>query len=208
MNGQNCASGLFGDRKIYLILIVVTLSTNLCWGHGSFGNRTTAEKTTSSVFRKRDFGYMNVTRAGILKHNESNKFTISVVNGIHVDRRLGTGLGVGWDNYEKTKAFPIFLDIRADLQDKSTTAFIAGDLGYTLMWLDSDKGQERGGVFFNIGFGLKAPTANALISALFEVGYKNQKADGVEYDQTQFGNRPSGKYTSLNFFYVTAGLMF
>ena len=98
-----------------------------------------------------------------LSANDDNKIIPGAVfqycYGIKSDKKLGVGIGGGFEYFEKELFFPIFIDAVYFFNQKKNTSFINLKAGYSLGWSNSYSdlinSNFKGGPDIGICFGKK-----------------------------------------------------
>jgi hypothetical protein len=112
---------------------------------------------------------------GSLRQYEAGNFTgLTASAGYRLQPGLVAGIGIGIENQYEMNWIPVFGEIRADLFKSPVQPFVYGRAGYnTPSNSDYYYQQYFGGMFYGLGFGIKAPVAGNT-SLLFSVGYRYQ----------------------------------
>jgi len=131
-------------------------------------------------FVTKDKGYYNVTELGFMVGDDNGWLTsggsIVTINGYQLSPYLGLGIGLELDNYFENLFTPIFVDIRGDvLKNNKVTPFYYGGLGYGFLVTGNNRAnwQERGGIYYNYGLGLKV-RGRRHSSWIFNIGQQTQ----------------------------------
>ncbi len=140
-------------------------------------------------------GYYNITDMGFLIGSPDNSrvapFSILVVNGVHITKQLGVGLGFGLE-FPTGSYMPIVLDTRYYLRDESFSPYFSFSGGYALpldddgyynynysvsssVWDEEDYNfTAKGGWLLNPGFGFRHLFGENF-GVIFQVGYRFQR---------------------------------
>lgn len=136
-------------------------------------------------FVVKEKGYYNVTELGYMVGNDNGWIasggSIVTINGYQLSSRLGLGIGIELANYFDNLFVPIFLDVRGDvLKNSKTTPFYYGGVGYGLLVTGRDDfgWQERGGLYYNYGIGIKV-RGKRHASWIFNIGQQTQNYESI-----------------------------
>jgi hypothetical protein len=163
----------------------------LFFSRGVYAQATGEEKTSSLPYEsnrehERKFPYFIMLQAGQLieckKCDEERSLTFStaVVQGIHIGKKLQTGIGVGYDMYADWQVMPIYGSVSWDLfGNKNTGAvFLQFNYGWSKPWLNKsaqeyDFDHTRGGKMISALIGYRLQLKGYQIS--FSAGTKFQR---------------------------------
>lgn len=136
-------------------------------------------------------GYFNYTSAGLLFLKAYSYETVKIkpaihmINGYRFNKRLGTGIGIGLDNYGPTSAFPMYLSIRGNLFSRRITPMFNADLGYSWMWKNDsfdnylgDFDRVEGGYYWEVGAGIRLNLRSTAL--ILNYAYKHQNSTLTE----------------------------
>ena len=104
-------------------------------------------------------GYFGLAELGIAPGFDYNRLRagVTIINGYRVVPQFAIGLGVGCQYYISygELTLPVFLHLRSDFLNKSTSPFIAFNIGYNLSVLGGFYGglmiEPSAGIGFNVG---------------------------------------------------------
>ena len=140
-------------------------------------------------FRYRDYspkqaGYFILTEMNLAFGQSSNwnstytSAAFNVVNGYRFDHKKSVGLGVGIDMLDETRLIPVYLHFQSELYESRTTPYFFGSIGYNYLavkespWRSFDPDELQGGLYGNVGIGMKLSTKRH--SWLFNIGFQLQ----------------------------------
>lgn len=129
--------------RIVSIFIVLQGSLSL-YAQQNVSNVTLA---TDSVKTERNFPYFITVQLGMLIHcpdcNDEHPITLttSIIQGVRIGKKLQTGIGIGFDQYDDYKILPVFGSLAWDIAgNKNTNAlFIQFNYGGSKSWTDKSK---------------------------------------------------------------------
>lgn len=105
-----------------------------------------------------------------LPDDDAQAFGLQTINGYFLNPHLSVGIGIGLDGYTNpnVNTFPVFIDVRAYLDDDYNSLFIYLDAGT----LTNAGGAFRRGGIYNIGAGYKVFLGQkSRIALLPEIGF-------------------------------------
>ena len=142
--------------------------------------QTQKKQTVKPVFQ-------NIFQAGLLTGESKSAYQVQTISGLKYKTWFG-GIGIGIDNY-LFRSVPVFIDVRKDVFDKSSTPFVFADAGAQLAWVPSGQkvltyfNQDYDGkLYLNAGAGYKIHVIrrNALMfSAAFSLKKINVNAFAI-----------------------------
>lgn len=114
---------------------------------------------------------------GSLRQYETGNFTgLTASAGYRLQPGLIAGIGIGIENHYELNWIPVFGELRADLFKSPVQPYVYGRAGYNTPSAGDSYyyyQQYYGGMFYGLGFGIKAPLAvNSSLN--FSVGYRYQ----------------------------------
>ena len=140
------------QKRLFLLLVFVT---------GSIYTTSAQEVKQERPAKKGcscSFGSIN--QAGVLNGSKGASLTLQSINGIKY-KTWFAGVGLGFDGYYRS-GFPLFLDVRKDLQNKEQTPFLYADVGYHFLRDTKDRLNEwyentynKGSMYTDVGVGYR-----------------------------------------------------
>ncbi len=119
-------------------------------------------------------GYNNITEIG---------FGINHIVGYQWNRGIGTGIGIGLENFSADNAngsllFPVYAEIRGYLSPKRWSPYYSLSAGYGIATKDEERGLTgaKGGFRLHPAFGVRMGARDD-VNFLFDVGYVFQKVE-------------------------------
>jgi hypothetical protein len=115
---------------------------------------------------------------GLQLSSENTDYALHIINGYQFNQFLGTGLGLGMEQYGDFTTLPLFAQVRGYLRNHRVTPFYHGSVGYGFAWYDNPDNvnevefETKGGLYWEIGVGYKVHFKP--LSLLFNLGYKQQ----------------------------------
>lgn len=144
------------------------------------------EKINSNPTLKVETFYHEL-RGGLLFGEESVNVSLQNINGYQFNKYLGTGLGLGINQYGNYLTLPVYATVKGYITDRKVSPFYFADIGYGFAW-KTNKNEDlfeldnvNGGLYWQIGLGYQINFYNS--SMVFSLGYINQdsKAEYVYY---------------------------
>ncbi|NUQ26191.1 MAG: hypothetical protein HUU34_19750 [Saprospiraceae bacterium] len=129
-------------------------------------------------------GLYHSTSIGALMGKDDNSNPVGLcihhTTGYMFNRRLGAGLGIGFDHYATggtESVFPVFAEVRGYLSKKKIAPFytFSGGYGFALKRIKKDIEEAEGGWMFHPAFGLRIG-ADKRKNAFIDIGYRFQRA--------------------------------
>ena len=159
--------------QIKLILLIVLTGSILITSAQEAKQEQPVKKGCSCSFS-------SINQTGAAGGSRAVAFLLQSINGIKY-KSWFAGIGVGFDTYYEA-GIPLFLDIRKDILNKSTTPFVYADAGVHLILDKRDELNSRpryeliykNGGYTDVGAGLKwgdTPKMKWLISAGYSYKY-------------------------------------
>jgi hypothetical protein len=195
------------------LILILLFSSSFCIAQENTGNK--------DLYRNK--GYFNITRfsyqsvnkveqdlfipgegnfSNQLPSNNANAFSFQTINGYFFSPYFSAGLGVGLDGYNdpNLNTLPVFLDVRAYLNDDFNSPFLFLDFGGLAKVSDN----FNKGSYFNIGAGYKVFVSKKNRVALIpEIGWSAKNIS-----LTDEGVRTSDNKLSVSGFQVGLGIIF
>lgn len=112
-----------------------------------------------SLPAKKKFIFHSMLQAGVQEGESATAVQFQNINGLQYKTWFG-GIGIGIDHY-RIRTLPVFVSIRKDVLNKTSTPFVYADLGTQIMWpRNKDEWQYgnqdfKAGVYYNVGAGYK-----------------------------------------------------
>lgn len=168
------------------------------------------------AFRER--GWYSITYAGTINgigHNGNQQLGLSLqqVAGFQWGRMLGTGIGVGLENFSVGDAngpfvLPVYAEARGYFLKKNATPYYAMNVGYGFPFKDKDQRilKAEGGLMIHPAIGFRMGARDG-VNFLFDVGYKFQNVT-LTRDFTQGSREFQVQNLQYKRFSVRLGLIF
>lgn len=159
--------------------------------------------TEKGIFHLGEIAYI----AGNNDISESTSLSLNVVNGYRFTSNFAVGLGVGYDNYELARIFPLFLRTMYNLDRTQNTPFAFLDVGYGFAKEKENRityDQFEGGLLIQPGLGYMFAIKKIAVNV--HVGYKLQKTKSSYSYNDWWGGSPSTVQEERTRQRITAGL--
>jgi hypothetical protein len=147
-------------RRITLVIFLLTWMVNFIFAQDN------SENSTLKYFNKTEvgigigfgsFGTDNIR--GYVKKAKNNQIIVSpqTINGILISGRIGLGVGLCAEFWQKGMFYPVFAHLSYDFKLSDNTPFAYIDLGEAFGKRDSTSSYQSGtgGLLFRIGVGFK-----------------------------------------------------
>jgi len=130
---------------------------------------------TSAQHLEEKLKFRSINSFGLLTGSRGEALSVQTIAGLKA-KKWFAGIGTGLDFYE-ARTIPVFLDFRQDLQKKSNTPYVYGDIGTNFLWLKSvnqfqstDPGSSKPQLYYEAGIGYRISSIDKK-AILFSAGY-------------------------------------
>jgi len=188
--------------------------------HSSFPKNSGVQSSSQTanaprkVIQLQEKGYYNVTSLALLMGQGQDGFipvpSITTVNGWQVNKRLFTGIGIGFEYYEWS-IMPLFADVKYMLGKDNVQPFVSFKLGYGIpigksgnSWIT----EHNGGIQLNPEVGVRLVFSEKS-SLLLSIGYHYQQLNYKENNYYYWGSPyETTVHTDYNRVSLRAGFLF
>lgn len=147
-------------RRIAHLVLLFILVVNFTFAQDNSQNSTLKYFNKTEVGIGIGFGSFGTDNIlGYVKKAKNNQIIVSpqTINGIVISGRIGLGVGVGLEFWQKGMFYPVFAHLSYDFKLSDNTPYAYFNLGEAFGKRDSTSSYESGtgGLLFSLGVGFK-----------------------------------------------------